>query len=75
MSVLSFVPALFDVIGLYCAYLVYGMVKSAPAGSGKVIEIGDQIHLGAMVFMKAEYTRLAIFSTIVLLAIWMSDLG
>jgi K(+)-stimulated pyrophosphate-energized sodium pump len=75
MSALSFVPALFGVIGLYCAYLVYGMVKGAPAGSSKVVDIGDQIHLGAMVFMKAEYTRLGIFSTVVLLAIWISDLG
>lgn len=75
MSALSFVPALFGILGLYCAYLVYGMVKDAPSGTGKVVEIGDQIHLGAMVFMKAEYTRLAVFSTIVLLAIWISDLG
>ncbi len=75
MSVFSFLPALLGLFGLYCAYLVYGIVKSAPAGSGKVIDIGDQIHLGAMVFMKAEYSRLAIFCIVVFLAIWISDLG
>ena len=75
MSVLSFVPILFGILGLYCAYLVYGLVMKSPPGSGKVVDIGDQIHLGAMVFMKAEYSRLAIFSTVVLLAIWISDLG
>ncbi|MBT3505402.1 MAG: sodium-translocating pyrophosphatase, partial [Piscirickettsiaceae bacterium] len=67
MSVLSFVPILFGILGLYCAYLVYGLVMKSPPGSGKVVDIGDQIHLGAMVFMKAEYSRLAIFSTVVLL--------
>ena len=75
MSALSYLPVLLGIIGLYCAYLVYGIVKAAPAGSGKVVEIGNEIHLGAMVFMKAEYSRLAIFATVVLLAIWMSDLG
>ena len=75
MSPFSFLPALFGILGLYCAYLVYGVIQRAPAGSGKVIDIGDQIHLGAMVFMKAEYNRLAIFCTIVILAIWSSDLG
>jgi len=75
MSVFSFLPALLGIFGLYCAYLVYGIVKSAPAGSGKVVDIGDQIHLGAMVFMRAEYNRLAIFCVVVILAIWISDLG
>ena len=75
MTVLSFFPALLGIFGLYCAYLVYEKVMEAPAGSGKVIEIGDQIHLGAMVFMKAEYSRLAIFCAVVFLAIWISDLG
>jgi len=75
MSALSYLPVLLGIIGLYCAYLVYGIVKAAPVGTGKVVEIGNEIHLGAMVFMKAEYSRLAIFATVVLLAIWMSDLG
>lgn len=75
MTFLSFLPALLGIFGLYCAYLVYNKVKESPPGSGKVIEIGDQIHLGAMVFMKAEYSRLAAFCGIVFLALWISDLG
>ena len=54
MSTFSFLPSLLGIFGLYCAYLVYGVVQRAPAGSGKVVDIGDQIHLGAMVFMKAD---------------------
>lgn len=75
MSTFSFLPAVLGVFGLFCAYLVYAKVKSAPTGTGKVVDIGDQIHLGAMVFMKAEYSRLAIFCLICISALWVSDLG
>ena len=75
MTFLSFLPALFGIFGLYCAYLVYNKVKESPPGEGKVVEIGDQIHLGAMVFMRAEYSRLAIFCAVVFMALWISDLG
>ncbi|MDH5358027.1 MAG: sodium-translocating pyrophosphatase [Gammaproteobacteria bacterium] len=75
MSSLSYLPVILGVFGLFCAFLVYVKVKSAPAGSGKVVSIGNQIHLGAMVFMKAEYSRLAIFCLVCIAAIWVSDLG
>jgi len=75
MSSLSYLPVVLGVFGLFCAFLVYNKMKAAPAGSGKVVEIGDQIHLGAMVFMKAEYSRLAIFCVICILALGFSDLG
>ena len=54
-------PVALGIIGLIAALIVYGTVKASPAGEGKVKEIGDEIHLGAMVFMSAEYKRLAIF--------------
>jgi len=75
MSSLSYLPVILGIFGLFCAFLVYGKMKSAPAGSGKVVEIGDQIHLGAMVFMKAEYSRLAIFCVVCIAALGFSDLG
>ena len=75
MSSLSYLPILLGVFGLFCAFLVYVKVKTAPAGSGKVVDIGNQIHLGAMVFMKAEYSRLAIFCLICIAALWATDLG
>lgn len=50
-------------------------MKESPAGSGKVVEIGDQIHLGAMVFMKIEYSRLALFCLVYIIALSLSDLG
>jgi len=59
------VPAIFGGIGLMIAFALYQTVKKYPAGEGKVIEIGEAIHLGAMVFMKREYTILAGFIVIV----------
>ena len=65
-------PVALGIIGLIAALIVYGTVKASPAGEGKVKEIGDEIHLGAMVFMSAEYSRLAIFCIICILALWFS---
>ena len=44
-------------------------------GSGKVVEIGEEIHTGAMTFMRREYSILFIFAACVVAAIWFSDLG
>ena len=61
MSANALVPTLFGVFGLFIAFLVYQSVKKYPEGEAKVAEIGDQIHLGAMVFMRREYRMLAWF--------------
>ena len=75
MSSITILPAYLGIFGLICAVLVFLKVKSEPVGEGKVVEIGNEIHLGAMVFMKSEYSRLAIFCTICIIAIASSDLG
>ena len=71
----AFLPIGLGLFGLFVAFLVFLNIKSAPAGEGKLKEIADAIHLGAMVFMNAEYKRLAIFCVICISAIWMSELG
>ncbi len=65
-------PIILGLLGLLSAYLVYLKVKSSPEGSGKVKEIGDEIHLGAMVFMASEYKRLALFCIICIIALFFS---
>ena len=74
MNLLSnpLLPVALGIIGLIAALIVYGTVKASPSGEGRVKEIGDEIHLGAMVFMSAEYSRLAIFCIICILALWFS---
>ena len=42
------------------------------SGEGRVKEIADEIHLGAMVFMASEYKRLAIFCLICIIALYAS---
>lgn len=54
-------PAL-GLLGLVIAFLLYRIIKSAPAGEEKLTKIADQIHLGAMVFMHREYKMLALFA-------------
>ena len=75
MLSITHLPIGLGIFGLICAVLVFLKVKSEPAGEGKVVEIGNEIHLGAMVFMKSEYSRLAIFCVICIVAIASSELG
>ena len=51
--------------GLSLAYLLYLNVKKQPAGSEKMKKISENIHSGAMTFLKAEYSRLIIFILLV----------
>lgn len=75
MLSITHLPIGLGIFGLICAVLVFLKVKSEPAGEGAVVEISNEIHLGAMVFMKSEYSRLAIFCVICIVAIASTDLG
>ena len=68
----SLISVSLGVLGLLSAYFVYLKIKSSPEGEGRVKDIGDEIHLGAMVFLSAEYKRLAIFCLICILALYFS---
>ena len=68
----SLLSVALGLLGLLSAYAVYLKVKSSPEGDGRVKEIGDEIHLGAMVFMSAEYKRLAVFCLICIAALYFS---
>lgn len=63
MDLLLLPPAL-GVAGLVVAFIIYRIVCRYSAGSGLVAEIADSIHEGAMVFMRREYSILAIFSAV-----------
>ena len=65
-------PIVLGILGLLSAYFVYLKVKASPEGSGKVKEIGDEIHLGAMVFMASEYKRLALFCLVCIIGLYFS---
>ena len=68
----AILPITFGAFGMIAAFLIYVNIIKSPAGEGRVKEIADEIHLGAMVFMASEYKRLAIFCLICIIALYAS---
>ncbi len=68
----AILPVTFGAFGMIAALLIYVNIIKSPAGEGRVKEIADEIHLGAMVFMASEYKRLAIFCLICIIALYAS---
>ena len=61
-------PAL-GVAGLIAALVVFSLVMRYSDGSDQVKKIGDEIHKGAMKFMKTEYTYLLIFVAVLVILV------
>ncbi|MED5313004.1 MAG: sodium-translocating pyrophosphatase [Pseudomonadota bacterium] len=72
MLTTAVLPISLGILGLIAAFLVYARILQTPAGEGRVRDIADEIHLGAMVFMASEYKRLAIFCIICIVALYAS---
>ena len=68
----AILPITFGAFGMIAALLIYVNILKKPSGEGRVKEIADEIHLGAMVFMASEYKRLAIFCLICIVALYAS---
>jgi K(+)-stimulated pyrophosphate-energized sodium pump len=63
------VPAL-GIFGLLIVVIIYQWIKKQPGGSGQVEKIGEQIHLGAIAFMKTEYKMLSGFALVLLILMY-----
>ena len=70
LSELVKLPPIVGVVGLVVAFILYLIVRRYPEGDANIKKIGDQIHLGAMVFMKREYTFLLGFLVILIALVW-----
>ena len=57
------VPPIIGFAGLAIAFIIYHIMLRHDPGDGVVKKIGDQIHLGAMVFMPVSYTHLRAHET------------
>ena len=68
-------PVILGILGLFAAFIIYQLVLRYSPGTGKVVEISEAIHTGAMTFMRREYSVLFIFAAFVTIAIWVSELG
>ena len=62
-------PAL-GVLGLLIVFFIYQWIKKQPGGSGAVQKIGEQIHIGSIVFMKREYKMLSMFALVLLVLLY-----
>ena len=65
---IQFAPVL-GVIGFIIVLSIYLWVKKQPFGTDVMKNISDQIHEGAMAFLRQEYTVLLGFIIIVFLAL------
>ncbi len=75
MSDFYLLPPILGLVGLAVAFIIYHVMTRHNHGDGVVKKIGDQIHLGAMVFMHREYKMLLMFASVLLIAIFVSPLG
>ena len=68
-SILIYLPIILSVLGLL--YMTYkkSWVMNQDAGDGKMKEISDHIHEGALAFLNSEYKLLSVFVVIVSLAL------
>ncbi len=62
-------PAL-GVLGLLIVVFIYQWISKQDGGSGDVKKIGEQIHIGAIVFMKREYQMLSMFALVLLVLLY-----
>ena len=53
------------ILSLIIAWLIYNYVKKQPNGNALMADLEEQIHVGAMTFLKREYTVLIVFIGIV----------
>ena len=67
----TLIPPMLGIVGLIAAFVVYLLVMQYPDGEKKVKKIGDQIHSGALAFMKTEYKYLLVFIVILVGLVWL----
>ena len=63
---------IFGVVGLLSAFGIYGYVKRQPSGTDEMSALADEIHDGAMAFLRREYSVLAVFVVIVAILLYVA---
>jgi K(+)-stimulated pyrophosphate-energized sodium pump len=66
------IPPLLGLVGMVAALVVYRLVMKYPDGQDKVKKIGDQIHNGALAFMKTEYKYLLAFMAVLVILVYIA---
>lgn len=65
MSTFYILTPLAGLLGLGIAGIILATIVKKPGGEGKVAEIAEKIHLGAMVFMRRECLLIALFAAVI----------
>ncbi len=52
-------------LGSLAAAVLYISIVRQPVGTDRMKAIADEIHLGAMTYLREQYTRIAIFMVVV----------
>ena len=73
MAVNTWIPLILGGVGLVVVLVIYLLVRRYPEGEDKVREIAEQIHQGAMVFMRREYLLLFIFAAILAVLLFLEQ--
>ncbi len=63
-ALIQWIPVL-GLAGLASAFFIFFTLKRLPAGTEKMQDIASQIHVGAMTFLRREYSVLAVFVVLV----------
>jgi K(+)-stimulated pyrophosphate-energized sodium pump len=66
----NLMPPALGALGLLIVFSIYQWIKKQPSGSGAVQKIGEQIHIGSIVFMKREYKMLSMFALVLLVLLY-----
>ena len=67
MNVPPILTPLAGIVGLIIAFILLSRIVRQSGGEGKVAEIAEKIHRGAMVFMRREFLLISIFALILLI--------
>ncbi len=65
MTVSPILIPIAGITGLIIAFILLSRIVRYPGGEGKVAEIAEKIHRGAMVFMKREFLLISIFALVI----------
>ena len=70
MSEMYYLTPVAGVIGLLIAGIILSSIVKKSGGEGRVASIAEQIHKGAMVFMKREFMLIILFAAIIAAALF-----
>jgi K(+)-stimulated pyrophosphate-energized sodium pump len=65
MTEYTIITPIAGIAGMIIAFVLLVRIVKRPGGEGKIAEIAEKIHRGAMVFMRREFLLIAIFAGII----------